>query len=334
MTSGIYTLANDNVYDQLIALLNSIEANAGTDVPVCILPYDDRLERVRDAIQTRPHVTLLDDPAILSRWEAFAQQVWQVHPHALQTWKNRGETGIHRMGTFYRYCAFDADSPFDRFIYMDADTLLLSPLEPLLRYLDDYEYLSYDFQYKDLSHVFDLDAHNLTAVFPQERLDREIFCSGFYISRRNLFSPEQLNQLIADLAGGDADILYLNAPDQTVLNYMILKLGISACNLALHLPVEQRTGNSVTSPHFEQRGGHLFDQGKPLTYLHYIGLSSRLFRQVCAGENIDFPYRDIFLHYRYLHDPSQRPQYIDSARSYDATPSLMQRALKKLGVTL
>ena len=46
MTNGIYTLANDYVYHQLVALLNSIEANAGQDVPVCVIAYNDQVEKV------------------------------------------------------------------------------------------------------------------------------------------------------------------------------------------------------------------------------------------------------------------------------------------------
>jgi hypothetical protein len=33
---GIYTLANDAVYDQLVALLNSIECNYSKDVPLSV----------------------------------------------------------------------------------------------------------------------------------------------------------------------------------------------------------------------------------------------------------------------------------------------------------
>jgi hypothetical protein len=48
---GIYTLANDAVYDQLVALLNSIEVNVSPDIPVCIIPYDERLDLVQKAVK-------------------------------------------------------------------------------------------------------------------------------------------------------------------------------------------------------------------------------------------------------------------------------------------
>ena len=74
MVDGIYTLANDVVCNQLVALLNSIELHA-PELPVCVIAYDYQLKRVREAIASRPNVTLLDDAALFSRWEDFSRDV-------------------------------------------------------------------------------------------------------------------------------------------------------------------------------------------------------------------------------------------------------------------
>ena len=106
MSDGIYTLANDAVVDQLIALLNSIEINAGSDFPVGVIAYDDRLDRVRAEIATRPQVMLFDNPAVLQRWEKFSRQVWQTHPTALQQWLNENFyllEQILQIKLFYQY---------------------------------------------------------------------------------------------------------------------------------------------------------------------------------------------------------------------------------------
>jgi hypothetical protein len=106
------------------------------------------------------------------------------------------------------------------------------------------------------------------------------------------------------------------APDQTLLNYLVMRTGVNSCNLALNLPETQRTGNSVTSTHFEVKGQRVYDQGMPLVYLHYIGISDRLFYRLCRGENVAFPYREVFLHYRYRHNPGSRPVLMDSPIPY------------------
>ncbi|MFM6662947.1 MAG: Npun_R2821/Npun_R2822 family protein [Microcystis panniformis] len=328
---GICTLANDRVYDQLIALLNSIEVNGGKALPVCVYPYDDNIERIRAEIAQRPNVQLFDNQEIIERWDNFAKSAWEPHPTAKERWLKAGSRGYHRFGTHRRYCAFDG--PFDRFIYMDGDTLLMSPLDRVFAQLDNYDCVVYDFQHKDITHVYEVTSPKLLEIFPQERLNQEIFCSGFYGSKKGLFDENHRDWLIEQLRTGEAEILYPMAPDQTIVNYMMMRSNFSIYNLALQLPKEERTGCCVTSPHFQALDNILYDQGKRLTYLHYIGLSSSLFTRLCSGENLDFPYRDIFLHYRYLYEPSQRPIFTGSPKPYQPpTPTFWQKVTRKLGL--
>ncbi|MEA5597337.1 Npun_R2821/Npun_R2822 family protein [Rivularia sp. UHCC 0363] len=325
--NGICTLANDQVYDQLIALLNSIESRYGPSMPVCIYPYDRQTQRIAAAIQQRPQVQLYDDADSIARWDQFARQVWDLHPTARQRW-GIPPNDYHRVGTHRRFCAFDG--PFERFLYMDADTLLLDAVDVVFAELNQHDWVVYDFQHKDLSHVYEIDLTNLAQpqVFGLARLQTEIFCSGFYAAKRGLFDAQARAHLLTCLQAGEAELLYPMAPDQTVLNYMVMRSELTSLNLALSLPASERTGNSVTSPHFEQRDHLLYDRGKRLMYLHYIGLSSQLFSRLCAGENLDFPYRDVFLHYRYLNQP--QPVLRGARQPYNAAPSFRQRLVKKL----
>ncbi|CAO5036326.1 Sugar transferase [Microcystis aeruginosa] len=328
---GICTLANDRIYDQLIALLNSIEVNGGKDLPVCVYPYDDNTERIKAEIAQRPNVQLFDNREVIDLWDNFAKSAWEPHPTAKERWLKAGSKGYHRFGTHRRYCAFDG--PFDRFIYMDGDTLLMSPLDQVFAQLDNYDCVVYDFQHKDITHIYEVTSPKLLEIFPQERLNQEIFCSGFYGSKKGLFDEERRNWLIEQLRAGEAEILYPMAPDQTIVNYMMMRSNFSIYNLALQLPKEERTGCCVTSPHFQALDNILYDQGKRLTYIHYIGLSSSLFTRLCSGENLDFPYRDIFLHYRYLYEPSQRPIFTGSPKPYQPpTPTFWQKVTRKLGL--
>jgi hypothetical protein len=333
MTDGIYTLANDVVYDQLVALLNSIEVNVGKEIPVCVIAYDNRVDQVRAEIANRENVTLLDDVNLFARWEDFSKRVWSAHPTALKTWQEQGIPGVNRIGMNRRYCAFDADSPFERFIYLDADIVVMDSLNIIFDKLDDNDFVVYDFQYKSPSHIFNLQSPKLLEVVDKTRLSKEIFCAGMYAGKRGLFTQEQRDWLVSKLEEGEAEILFMPAPNQSVLNYMTMRCDIPVYNLALHLPDDQKTGNAVTSSHFEARDNILYDRGKRLTYLHYIGLSSKLFPRVCGGENIDFPYRDIFLHYRYLHEPEMRPKFTTKPKPYNQPPSLAKRVLKKIGFT-
>ena len=327
MANGVYILANDVVYDQLIALINSLEENVGPDLPICVVPYDDNTERSRLSTQRYSQVQWFDDVALLNKWETFAAEIWNANPAAVADWKARGISGVNRMGMHRRFCCFDG--PFEKFIYLDADILAMNNFDLLFDSLDKHDFVTYDFQYKDLSHVFAVDAPTLTKVFERNRLETEIFCAGLFASKKGLFTDEMLSDLLTNLKAGDANILYYNGPDQSILNYMVMKSEVNAMNLARTLPQEARTGCCVTSPHFKEEDHVLFDKQKQLTYLHYIGVSSRLFARLCAGENMLLPYRDLFLYYRYLNGDEQ-PKMEGSAIAYNApTVTLKTKVSKK-----
>ncbi len=328
--NGICTLANDRVYDQLVALLNSIEAILGPEMPVCIYPYNDETEKIAAEIAKRPNVQLFNDKESMQKWDQFFRDVWDTHPTAQEKWRQIGSNGYHRFGTHRRFCAFDG--PFDRFIYMDADTLLQGSVAPIFNRLNDYDWVVYDFQFTDLGHVYDVNLPKLFTLFTPEQIKSKIFCSGFYASKKDLLAQDKLDYFLSKLREGEAEILYTMSADQPILNYMVLRGDIKSCNLALELPEDKITGCCVTSSHFQAKDNILYDKDNRLTYIHYIGLSSKLFSRVCAGENIDFPYREIFLHYRYLHEPDQRPQFKTKPKAYNAPPNLATRVFRKLGI--
>jgi hypothetical protein len=330
--NGIYTLANDYVYDQLIALLNSIEVNAGKNIPVVVIAYDDQVERISEEISHRANVELLNEPEIFDPWERFSYEAWKGHPNALQKWSKKGIQGVNRIGMNRRYCAFDPRAPFEYFLYFDADVLVLNSVDYIFQQLRSHQFVVYDFQYKDPTHIFNVTSSKLHQIFSEDRIQKEIFCAGFYAGRRGLFTTEQRQWLVDQLNSGEGEILYPSAPNQSLLNYMKMRLEIPVYNFALELPPEKRTGCSVTSPHFQEKAASLYDKGERLTYLHYIGLSSSLFSRLCQGENIDFPYRELFLHYRYLRKPETRVSLAGKPEAYNAPPSFYRRVARKLGL--
>lgn len=329
MQAGICTLANDHVFDQTIALINSIANVMGPDFPVCIFPYDDRCDRLSVAIQAYPNVQIFNDQSVLDYWDNEAKRAWDACPRATACWNTVTSDRYYRLGMHRRFGAFSG--PFDRFVYMDADTLLLKDITPMLQQLDQSDWVVYDFQHRDVTHVYNGASEKLLQVFTPHQLDREIFCAGLYAAKRGTFSQVQLDTCLDYLKAGEQDILYAMAPDQTLLNYWVMRSNLSIYNYALELPSTEATGCCVTSNHFEVQDNLLFDRGNPLTYLHYIGLSSSLFKRLCDGENLDFPYRDIFLHYRYLRDPDSRPQWVGKPRPYNER-SLKERIFTKLRV--
>ncbi|MBE9012031.1 sugar transferase, partial [Pseudanabaenaceae cyanobacterium LEGE 13415] len=189
MTDGIYTFANDVVFDQLVALLNSIEVNAGRDIPVCIIPFNDQIEKIQAEIAKRPNVTLFDRPKSIAFWEDFATQAWLSHPTAQRVWKEQGRPAMRRAEFHRKFCCFDG--MFDRFIYIDADTLLMSAINPVFEKLEHYDWVANDFQYlSDTSLIFNTDSKELLERYSLEELKANIFCSGFFASKKSVYSQE------------------------------------------------------------------------------------------------------------------------------------------------
>ncbi len=319
MTNGICTLGNDVIFDQLVALLNSIEAILGSETPVCIYPFDDRLERIKAEVEKRPNVFIYDDAESIQRWDEFMAV---ASPASVD--RNYRIYGGHR-----RFCAFDG--PFDRFVYLDADTLVMNSLDPVFNALEKYDCVTYDFQHLHPEMIYNVKLSQLFEVFSPEQIRSQIFCSGFYASKKGLFPPQKREWLLSHLKESESTILYPTG-DQPVLNYMFMRSKLPICNLAHHLPDSEITGNSVTSSHFEEQDNTLYDKGNRLTYLHYIGIPPRVMQAVCQGENLEFPYRDLFLYYRYLHQPENRPVFTTPAVPYGYTPkpSVFKRVLRKL----
>lgn len=318
--NGICTLANDTVYDQLVALLNSIEVILGAKTPVCVYPFDDRTTRISAEIAKRSNVFLYDNYASIQRWDEFMQE---AAPERLNSKKFR-LYGAHR-----RFCAFDG--PFEKFVYMDADTLVMNSLDAVFNKLDCHDWVVYDFQFLDPSKVYNLQSPKLLKVFDQKRIDSEIFCSGFYGSKQGIFDRATIELLLTQLKAGETEILYSGAGEQPLLNYMVMKSQISSYNFAYSLTAD-KTGCTVSSPHFQEQDRILYDNKNRLTYIHYIGIPPQVVEKVCAGENFEFPYRDIFLHYRYLREPEKRPIFTEPPKLYSPNPppSLLKKILGKL----
>lgn len=303
--NGIYILANDYVYHQLVALLNSIEVNIGQDMPVCIIPYDDRLDQVKAEVARRPQVTLFDNQNSIERWEAFATQAWKVHNRAQKEWRDRNLPQTYRLAMHRKLCCFDGR--FDQFIYFDADTLAMGSVEPVFQQLEQYTWVTNDYQYcSDLKYIFDASEEDLLNVFDAGKLKSHIFCAGWFASKKGVFTAEILERLLNHLQAGEADLMALWGPDQSLLNYLVLRSEISYYNFAFH---GDATGSHWSSK-FDEVNHVLYDKGRRLTYIHYMSVASSKFNQLCEGVAVEIPYRDLFLHYRYFNNPSEQPELI------------------------
>lgn len=307
---GIYILANDSVFDQLVALLNSIEVNVSPDIPVCVIPYDRRLERTTAELARRPQVFLFEDEATLERWDRFAARVWSAHPRAKRIEPRRGWYGGH---THRRFAAFEGC--FDRFVSFDADTLAMKPLDDLVCKLDRYSFVFDDWEHRKPTPVAALDIPLLESLgqFSEAEIRPKLHCGSFFGSHRDMFSPEDLEDLERRLIQ-ENEVRWINGQgwwdDAFLSNYLTLWRDRPMFNYTLSSDARDRTGNCAGADPFVNIGNVLYNEDglKPIHRIHYMNFPSSAFARLCQGEAVNVPYRDVFLHYRFLKEPEQCPK--------------------------
>lgn len=329
---GIYTLANDHVYDQLVALLNSIEVNIGVDIPVCIIPFDHQLERVKKEISSRPNVSLFTDWDAIHRWENFAQDVIAAHPKAIATHFNhpRWYKGhLHR-----KFAAFDGE--FDKFVFFDGDSLAMKPIDDIFGKLDRYDFVFDDWEHaKSKSKAaLNIPLIEATGQFSEDGIRERLHCSSFFGSKRGLFDTATLTAMKERLIN-EQEISWVNGngwwDDAFLFNYMTLSKNRTLFNFTRSKNGHERTGNCANADPFVAVEVLYNHQGlKPIHRIHYMGYAASDFKRLCQGEDAGICYQDTFLTYRFLKQPDKKPKLLKKQNLLKVALKHLRKIAKKI----
>jgi hypothetical protein len=278
MEQGIYILANDRVYEETRAFLNSVRTyNKDTDV--VLIPFDQDMSRVSALLSEDPHGHVLRDMELVDR------QAAELRKALGRNWPRR----INRHRT--HLCWF---GPLERFLYLDIDMVVFRDMERVLSYLTGNDLVWCDHQFrKGLRFVFSEKALEEGVVRKNEL--ELLFNGGFWASRKGLFSFEEYLDVLR-FCGRKRELLDMSSggSDQPILNMLALKLIDNGrkLNLAALEGGGFSAGSWAGSDHFIRRDHKLFDpeRGEELAYLHWAGIK---IRRGC-------PYWDIWEYYRGL----------------------------------
>ncbi|WP_237745562.1 MULTISPECIES: Npun_R2821/Npun_R2822 family protein [Planktothrix] len=309
---GIYTFGNDYVYDQLIALLNSIEANVGTDFPVCIIPYDQRLDKILPEIRARKQVTLYDDWESIKEWDHFVKEVWASHPRSKDVNGNR-EFWFYQGNTHRKLVSFNG--LFEKFVFYDTDSLAMKPLNNLFEKLDHYDFVFDDWEHIKAEKIAALNIPLIenTGIYKEKDIRPKLHCSSFFGSKKGLFNKSDLVNFKKQLID-NREVEWINGKawwdEAALFTYMTLRAERSFFNYTLSSDGSERTGNCANADPFVNIDNVLYNQEKlkPIHRIHYMGYSSVDFGRLSQGEDVHIPYQDVFLHYRFLKQPELKPQ--------------------------
>lgn len=197
---GIYFLANDKVIDQATAFLNSLRTH-NPNTPLCLIPYDGKAARIK-ALAAEYNFVIVDDEELLAWCDKISF------------------TMLDKTNGMYRKLAA-WNGPFDEFLYIDVDTVLLRSIDVLFPLLQEFDVVTaYSNDPNSRKFVW-LD----TMVPNDDVTEEEINYSsnmGFILSKKSLFSREGIDAL-ALRARKWAPHMELRCFDQPFLNYAIVK---------------------------------------------------------------------------------------------------------------
>lgn len=277
MNRGIYITANDKVTEQAIALLKSIRLS-DPDTPVVLIPYDDNYQAIAKILKDGYGVEIYQDLQFIDR---LANQLYQIF----------GAGFFARPNQFRKQaCWF---GPFDKFIYIDTDIVVFDKIINTTDYLNDYDFICYDYQHSGgIKNVFSPQVIEDGVFSPTDIQD--IFNGGFWGAKKNLISEEILYKTFSECAAHPEYFDFSQkTSDQPIINYMILK------NIPRRFNIIRKPGGApgswAGSKHFQIQDNQLIDPNvnQPLQYLHWAGI------RIQPG----CPYWDIWKHYRYLGEP-------------------------------
>jgi hypothetical protein len=119
VTKGIYLLANDAVVDRAVALINSITA-VDRSLPICVIPFDNATAKLRSRLNR--HVQFYEDVEFLHRCDQISVSIHHM-----------------RFGHFRKLAIWRG--PFEAFIYIDVDALLIGGIEYIYSLLNEFDIL-------------------------------------------------------------------------------------------------------------------------------------------------------------------------------------------------
>lgn len=275
MERGVYFVANDKMMEFAIAFLNSFRMYNPT-LPMCLVPFDDESNALI-ALKDEYSFTVWTDFEALSRADLVSVQF------------HGGVVGQYRKLVIW-------EGPYDQFIYIDVDTIVLSDLSFVFSFLSSFEFIT---SHSNIAHirkwVWKDSIYDSGTLAP-----RQIAFSantGFIVSKRGCLS---LNEACSALPDALALVPHMEllCYEQPFLNYLIVTSGhryssffvIRRLGNLSQIPVERWAGK----PLGKVENGKIVEPVEPRTMLvHWAGE----WRKLYDGK---LPNSDLWNFYRYL----------------------------------
>lgn len=275
---GVYFLANDRVFDQAVAFLTSFRTS-NPEMPLQLIPFADDCEKVA-ALADRYAFTVNDDHETLSICDEIGRP---FHGKPL---------GQYRKLAIW-------SGPFDEFIYIDCDTVVLEPVDFVFELFDEYDVITSHSNMPDIRRWVWRHSIYQTGALTAQQIGYAAN-TGFIASKAGLFDVDKVLENL-DAALALAEHMELGCYEQAFLNHMIVTSGYLYTSLRTivkrtgrhDIPLEYWAGRDIG----EVSEGRIVSPSDPKVLLvHWAG---EWVRARHAGR--DIPHKGLWQYYRSLH---------------------------------
>ncbi|KQV35405.1 hypothetical protein [Massilia sp. Root335] len=272
---GVYFLANNRVFEQVIAFLRSFRTHNPT-IPLCLIPFDSDFDRIA-ALKDTYSFSIFDDPALLASCDAISEK---FHGRVI--------------GAYRKLVAWEGK--FETFAYIDVDTVVLDSVDFAFDHLKYGPYMASHSNIEAIRRWVWKDNVHATHLLTPPQIAYAAN-TGFFVSVRGLF-PMKHALAKVNAALELKDCMELHCMEQPFLNYLVVTSGYSYASL-----LTLRLMGIAPTAKLEWWGGQegaTVDNGKlyppggePIFLVHWAGIW-----QEASASGKSLPYQALWDFYR------------------------------------
>jgi hypothetical protein len=198
-TKGVYFVANDRVIEMTIAFLNSFR-KFNPDIPLCLIPFRSDLDQLKK-LQPVYNFTVYQSDEFLTVCDEISKQ---FHSNIV---------GHYRKLAIW-------NGPFDEFVYIDIDTLVLKNIDFVFRMMDHYDFVTSCSNMPSTEKWVWKESIYKSEVLNQVQI-KYAANTGFIVSKKNAISLDDIRSGLPH-ALQLKDHMELGCIDQPFINYLIV----------------------------------------------------------------------------------------------------------------
>lgn len=276
---GAYFLANDSVYDWVIAFLESFR-EFNPCLKLYLIPFDKNYTKIQK-LSNQFSFDIFEECELFNRLEIIGKQLEIGYTDTGKYW-------FRRFASFWGL--------LDKFIYLDSRIIILNNLEPLINSLDKFKCDFIHFE-GGLDQVYNPGFLRESLVLDKKA---QGFNSGKWIARKEIFDIEYLEEISFFIQKNRSNFNSRNT-DQFFLNYLIHSTNIRYASIHDLMPnLSRLTWPAMPGGIYRENGIYKTwsynipdNHKKEMILVHWAGIR----------ESPVMPQRNIYLRYRLKSEP-------------------------------